>query len=43
METPSPDAAEVLAVLHAAADAIAEVITEHDDWRLADDRAHFGL
>jgi myo-inositol-1(or 4)-monophosphatase len=39
---PGADGAEVLAVLHATADAIAEVLVDHVDWRLADDRAHVG-
>jgi fructose-1,6-bisphosphatase/inositol monophosphatase family enzyme len=42
MESPSIDAAEVLGVLHATADAIAAALADHRDWRLADDRAHVG-
>jgi fructose-1,6-bisphosphatase/inositol monophosphatase family enzyme len=36
------DAVEVLGVLHATADAVAAALADHDDWRLADDRAHVG-
>ena len=36
------DAAEVLALLHTTADAIATALADHREWRLADDRAHPG-
>jgi fructose-1,6-bisphosphatase/inositol monophosphatase family enzyme len=38
----TPDPQAVLAVLHAAADAVAAALRDHDEWRLADDRAHAG-
>ena len=44
MDDPRPPAGadEVLAVLHATADAVADALADHRDWRLADDRAHAG-
>lgn len=36
------DADEVLEVLHATADAVAAALTDHEEWQLADDRAHPG-
>lgn len=36
------DADEVLTLLHATADAVAESLKGHEEWRLADDRAHAG-
>jgi fructose-1,6-bisphosphatase/inositol monophosphatase family enzyme len=41
-EKASSEAAEVLAVLHATVDAVAEALADLADWRLADDRAHHG-
>jgi myo-inositol-1(or 4)-monophosphatase len=40
--TVPPDAAEVLTVLEATADAVAAALADHADWRLADDRVHAG-
>jgi myo-inositol-1(or 4)-monophosphatase len=42
MREPEIDPDEVLGVLQATADAVATSLADHDDWRLADDRAHAG-
>jgi fructose-1,6-bisphosphatase/inositol monophosphatase family enzyme len=42
VDSPVMNADDVLAVLHATADAVAAALRGHDEWRLADDRSHEG-